>query len=158
MTHRAHALLHVVALAATAALAACGGTGTSGAADDQQAAEAPPARTAAAAPPPRPAVAAPGAPGEARVPARFHGHYAVDDAACTSPGAESRLVLRADRIEFHESAGPVRSASAEGNMLTLVVELTGEGGAREAAYQFGLAEDGGSLHDLANGLARRRCD
>lgn len=33
-------------------------------------------------------------------------------------------------------------------------ELSGEGGTREAAYQFGLSEDS----HLANGRARRRCD
>lgn len=153
MTRDARVPLYVAALAAAAFLGACGGGGTPPASDRTAAAPAP----ADDAPRP-PTPADPPPPDAAAVPTRFQGRYAVDASACTTSGDESRLEIGADHIAFHEGSGPVRSVSADGNMLTLVAELASEGETRDAAYQFGLSEDGGSLHDLANGRARRRCD
>jgi len=92
------------------------------------------------------------------IPARFHGEWNTDAAACGSGSNDSRLVIAADTIRFYESSGPVQSASVDDNELTVVVRLTGEGETRDATYRFRLSADGRTLTDADSGLARQRCD
>ena len=82
----------------------------------------------------------------------------TDATACGSGGNESRLVISADTMRFYESSGPVQSASVDGNELTVVVRLTGEGETREAIYRFRLSADGRTLTDADSALARQRCE
>lgn len=94
------------------------------------------------------------------VPARFVGEWAIDAAACTSPGHESQLGIAADRIAFHESSGTIQSVAGDDSNLTLVARLTGEGETREATYRFRLSADGRTLTDIGSGtgMTRQRCD
>ena len=94
------------------------------------------------------------------VPARFLGEWAIDAAACTSPGHESQLRIGADRIAFHESSGAIQSVASGDSDLTVVAQLTGEGETREATYRFRLSGDGSTLTDISSGagMARQRCD
>ncbi|QSX77846.1 hypothetical protein [Agrilutibacter solisilvae] len=108
-----------------------------------------------AAPPPAPAPT-PMPPVEAALPARFQGTWAIDTAACAVPGHESRLVLSGDRVKFHESEGAIRSVAVNGDDVTLVAMLTGEGQTREASYRFSLSGDA-TLVDRDGGLVRTRC-
>jgi hypothetical protein len=115
-------------------------------------AERTPAGASADAPPP--------AAGAITVPARFLGEWAIDAAACTSPGHESQLGITADRIAFHESNGTIQSVAGDDSNLTVVARLTGEGETREATYRFRLSADGRTLTDIGSGtgMARQRCD
>jgi hypothetical protein len=94
------------------------------------------------------------------VPARFVGEWAIDAAACTSPGHESQLGIATDRIAFHESSGTIQSVAGDDSNLTVVARLTGEGETREATYRFRLSADGRTLTDIGSGtgMARQRCD
>lgn len=98
--------------------------------------------------------------GGATVPSRFQGEWAIDAAACASPGHESQLRIGADRIAFHESSGAIRSVASGDSDLTVVAQLTGEGETREATYRFRLSGDGNTLTDIGTGMGmvRRRCD
>lgn len=96
-------------------------------------------------------------PSSAGIPDRFQGRYALDDKACTQPGHESRLILSADRIQFHESSGPVEQVHVAGDTLHVVARLTGEGETRQATYGFALSADGRQLRDVEHGLVRVRC-
>lgn len=91
------------------------------------------------------------------IPARFLGEWNKDAAACGSASNDSRLVIATDTIRFHESSGPVQSATVDGNELTVVARLTGEGETRDATYRFRLSADGATLTDADSGLARQRC-
>jgi hypothetical protein len=95
-----------------------------------------------------------------KVPARFVGEWAIDAAACTSPGHESQLGIATDRIAFHESSGTIQSVAGDDSNLTVVARLTGEGETREATYRFRLSADGRTLTDIGSGtgMARQRCD
>ena len=94
----------------------------------------------------------------ATIPTRFQGEWNTDAAACGSGSNESRLVISADTMRFYESSGPVQSASVDGNELTVVVRLTGEGETRDATYRFRLSADGSTLTDADSALARQRCE
>ena len=100
--------------------------------------------------------AAPGLP--ALVPARFQGTWAADAVACAAVGDPSRLVIAADALRFHESSGPLRNVSVNGDDLSLTAALTGEGETREASYRFTLSDGDTVLTDRDAGLVRRRCD
>lgn len=92
------------------------------------------------------------------VPEQFQGDYAADIAACTAPGHVTRLTIGDSRIEFHESSGEIIAVEARGNDIDITARLTGEGETREAASSFRLSDDGQTLTDTVNGLARQRCD
>lgn len=146
--------LPMIALAALLA----GGCGTP---DDGSAntAATTPADTPTPRPTPHPSTASPPAreAADTTVPKRFQGEYAADTAACTSPGHESRLVIGAWRIKFHESAGAIIAVDNDRNALSITAELTGEGETRRATYHFNLSDDGQTLTDTDSGMARRRC-
>jgi len=91
------------------------------------------------------------------VPDQFQGDYAADGAACSSTGHVTALTIATSRIEFHESSGDITGVEARGNDIDITAELTGEGETREATYSFRLSEDGQTLTDTVNGLARQRC-
>jgi hypothetical protein len=92
------------------------------------------------------------------IPERFQGAWASDETACTTAGHESRLVVAADSLGFHESRGPVKEVTINGDDLTVVTQLTGEGETREATHHFNLADGGNRLTDRDSGMVRRRCD
>jgi len=93
----------------------------------------------------------------AAIPQRYQGEWNSDPAACGTGNDESRLVIGADTIRFHESSGPVQSARMDGNELVVVARLTGEGETRDATYRFRISADGNTLTDAGSGLARQRC-
>ena len=137
---------------ATCALTACSRTPPPVSPATPASAQATPPATPA--PPPSPT---PPPPPEAAVPARFQGTWARDAAACATAGHESRLVLSADSVRFHESSGPISRTTANGDDLTLVVMLTGEGQTREASYRFSISDGGATLTDRDADVARTRC-
>lgn len=91
------------------------------------------------------------------VPERFQGTFALDDQACGQAGHESHLALSANRIQFHESSGPIEQAHVADNTLEVVARMTGEGETRGATYRFALTTDGRQLRDLDHGMVRVRC-
>ena len=117
----------------------------------------PPADAPPATPAPSPDAPSPSPPATSGVPERFQGTYAMDEQACGQAGHESRLALSADRIQFHESSGPIEQANVTGDTLHVVASLTGEGETREATYRFELMQDGRQLRDLDHGMVRVRC-
>ena len=96
-------------------------------------------------------------PATAGVPKRFQGTFALNEQACGQSGHESHLDLSADRIQLHESSGPIEHAQVADNTLHVVARMTGEGETREATYRFALTEDGRQLSDLNHGMVRVRC-
>lgn len=106
---------------------------------------------------PPPADDTPPADTSTTVAARFQGRYATDAAACAAAGHESRLTIESSRIAFHESSGPITRVSQGHSEATITANLTGEGETREATYSFRLSDDGNTLTDVGNGVARRRC-
>ncbi len=92
----------------------------------------------------------------ATIPARFHGVYSRDG-ECGDMGTDSRLVIHADTVVFHESRGRVLRAHGDGDSLKLVLSLAGEGQVREAAYAFRRAAAGEQLVDTENAMTRVRC-
>lgn len=92
-----------------------------------------------------------------RIPERFQGLWAREARACESPAHESKLTLDAGRIGFHESEGPVQAVRVDGDLLTVVSTLSGEGVSREASLDFRLGADGATLTALQGGLVRVRC-
>src|SRR5688572_30565669 len=146
---------------ATCTLVACNQSTPPAAPTSAQAPEQPPAaQQPAPAPPPAPAptpAPTPPAAPEVSVPARFHGTWASDTAACGASGHESRLVVDADSLQFHESSGRVTSVAANGDDLSVGATLTGEGQSREASYRFSLSNGGDTLTDRDSGMVRKRC-
>lgn len=96
--------------------------------------------------------------GETTVPVRFQGSFAADAAACDAAGDPTQLTIGSDTISFHESTGPVTEVSSGPSDITITAELTGEGETRDATYRFRLSDDGDTLTDLDNDMARIRCD
>jgi hypothetical protein len=146
----------VIVFAACALVACTQSTPPAGPTPVEPAAQAPVAQPPTPAPEPPPAATPPAVP-KAAVPARFHGGWASDTAACTAAGHESRLVIGPATLQFHESSGPVTGATANGDDMTVTVELTGEGQTRESSYRFSLSGDGNALTDRDSGMVRTRC-
>jgi hypothetical protein len=94
------------------------------------------------------------------IPPRFRGEWNRVPADCGSGRNDSRLVLSADRVRFHESSGRVVSVALHGgNEVGIAVEMTGEGDRWTAHYRFRLSENGRELTDVGNGSGwvRQRC-
>ena len=95
------------------------------------------------------------------VPDRFQGEWNDNLESCGSRGSQGRLFISPDRIEFYESAGPVRNVLTRGNFdLELTVELSGEGQTWLSDRYFRLSGDRQSLTDTTNGnpgFVRYRC-
>ncbi len=96
------------------------------------------------------------------VPDRFQGEWNFNLDFCgSSPPSEGRLVIGADRIQFYESAGPVRNVVTHGNSdLELTIELSGEGETWLSDNYFRLSDDRKSLTTITNGnlgYVRYRC-
>jgi hypothetical protein len=141
------------ALATALVASACHGT-------QEPAADVPttaPADQPSTTPPAASTLALPAPPSFATVPPRFRGEWDGTREACRHR-SDLRLRLGADRIAFHESAGPVLQARQRDADLALRVRLEGEGEAREAGYAFRLADGGQRLIDIGGGGAVRvRC-
>ena len=112
---------------------------------------------------PEPAPARPGpggtpdSPDAATLPAKFQGAYALNEQACGQRGHESRLVLSAGRIQFHESSGAIEQVDVRGDVVSVNATVTGEGETRRVTYRFELSGDGTRLRDLDHGMVRVRC-
>lgn len=93
------------------------------------------------------------------IPAPFRGRWAADDTACKKPADESQLELQADRAAFFEGSGPVKSVVVDGDVITLVAELSAEGETDETTYAFRLSDNGTTLTDISTGpgMVRHRC-
>lgn len=156
MKHRTNYLLLAFAIAAASGCNADRTPTDDAATPPPQASEpaTPPADTT---PPPTETPNPPPPDDTATVPARFHGSWATDAAACAVAGHESRLTIGADRIQFHESSGAITSVASGGDDLTVTAQLTGEGETREATYRFRLSNNGNTLTDVGGGMVRHRC-
>ena len=93
------------------------------------------------------------------IPASFQGRWAADADACRKPADESQLELQADRAAFFEGSGPIKSVVVDGDVVTLVAELTAEGETDETTYAFRLSDNGNTLTDISTGpgMVRHRC-
>lgn len=93
------------------------------------------------------------------VPAPFQGRWASDATACRKPADESQLELQANRVAFFEGSGPIKSVVVDGDVITLVAELSAEGEIDETTYAFRLSDDGRTLTDISTGpgMVRHRC-
>lgn len=91
------------------------------------------------------------------VPTRYHGRWAADAAACAADTHESRLVIGASQVTFYEGSGAVKSASEDGNTVSVVMTQTSEGNTFEATRRYTLSGDGNTLSDGDSGMARMRC-
>ncbi|MDZ4369961.1 MAG: hypothetical protein U1C74_00875 [Phenylobacterium sp.] len=94
-------------------------------------------------------------------PEAFRGVWAARADDC-GPGRETRLVIAANQLMFHESAGPIRSVTQQTvRDVTFAVSLTGEGETRTVRHRFLLNNDGDRLTALdaagAEMMVRRRC-
>ena len=98
----------------------------------------------------------PPTPSDAQVPAAYLGQWQRTGTSCATRD-ETRLRVESQRVTFHESSGDVRSVEQDGDRLTLVLRMTGEGETRDATYRFGLSNDGRWLTDLDHDLVRERC-
>lgn len=95
------------------------------------------------------------------VPPRFHGEWNRNVADCGSGLNDSRLMLSADRVGFHESTGRILSTTHYGaNEVGISLEMSGEGERWAARYRFRLSHDGRELTDVGNGgrWVRYRCE
>lgn len=93
------------------------------------------------------------------VPAAFRGRWAADATACGKPADESQLDLQANRAAFFEGSGPIKSVVVDGDVVTLVAELSAEGEIDETTYAFRLSDNGRTLTDISTGpgMVRHRC-
>ncbi|HEX6859696.1 MAG TPA: hypothetical protein VF138_05785 [Caulobacteraceae bacterium] len=89
--------------------------------------------------------------------ASFRGEWNSKLEDCGTGNNDSRLVIGADTIAFHESSGPIKSVGIDGRTATFTSELSGEGETFDFSRTFRLSEDGKALTDLASGLTRQRC-
>jgi hypothetical protein len=127
------------------------------AACDGPASAPPPASEPVAAPAPAPTQAPVPAAQRVAAPQPFQGEWNADLLACGGGANASRLVIRAERVRFYESSGPILEVAAGPNEATFKVALNGEGETTERTYRFRLSPDGQTLTDLDAGFARRRC-
>jgi hypothetical protein len=128
------------------------------AACDRPASVPPPASGPVAAPAPPPTQAPIPAVQKVAAPRPFQGEWNADFLACGGGANASRLVIRAERVRFYESSGPILDVAAAGpNEATFKVALNGEGETTERIYRFRLSPDGQTLTDLEAGFDRRRC-
>ena len=93
------------------------------------------------------------------IPAPFQGRWAADATACRKPADETQLELKADRAAFFEGSGPIKSVVVDGDVITLVAELSAEGETDETTYAFRLSDNGSTLTDISTGpgMVRHRC-
>ena len=95
------------------------------------------------------------------IPIQFWGKWDFDLESCSYLVSEGRLLIDADRIEFYESAGPVKKIVTYGNFdLELSIELSGEGETWISDKSFRLSDDQKSLTDITtgnSGFVRYRC-
>lgn len=93
------------------------------------------------------------------VPAQFRGRWAADATACRKPADESQLELQPHQAAFFEGSGPIKSVVVDGDVITLVAELSAEGETDETTYAFRLSDNGSTLTDISTGpgMVRHRC-
>lgn len=91
-----------------------------------------------------------------QIPDPYRGSWNLSPQDCGTE-SEGRLEIEADRITFYESRGEVTRLSREGEILTTVLALTGEGTSWTETYRWQLSADGAQLTELGTGSVRRRC-
>ncbi len=93
------------------------------------------------------------------IPVPFQGRWAADASACEKQADESQLELQANRAAFFEGSGPIKSVVVDGDVITLVAELSAEGEIDETTYAFRLSDNGSTLTDISTGpgVVRHRC-
>ena len=93
------------------------------------------------------------------IPAAFQGRWAADVTACRKPADESQLELQSNRAAFFEGSGPIKSVVVDGDVVTLVAELSSEGETDETTYAFRLSDTGSTLTDISTGpgMVRHHC-
>lgn len=108
---------------------------------------------------PLPATPAPPPDSNDTVPTAFRGRWAANATACRKPADESQLELQANRAAFFEGSGPIKSVVVDGDVVTLVAELSAEGEVNETTYAFRLSDNGQTLTDISTGpgMVRHRC-
>ena len=103
--------------------------------------------------------AAPPAAIGAKLPARFHGVYDRDTAACAAAG-DTRLTVSAGTLRFHESIGAVREVAPVGpDAVRVTADFEGEGEKWRSVRLLRLSDEGGVLTVSGDGtsLTRVRC-
>lgn len=95
------------------------------------------------------------------VPAAFLGEWNMRRKDCGGHLNDSRLVIRAQELELHESSGEVVSAAVSGDTLTVKARMSGEGETWDETYRFRIFEDGRVLLQLLSpdneSVKRLRC-
>jgi len=92
------------------------------------------------------------------VPIQFQGRWNADLKHCGH--GESRLEIRANKITFYESSGPIKAIVTQGkDEVALIAELAGEEGTYLSLRRFQLSEDQKELSDVSGltPFVRRRC-
>ena len=93
-----------------------------------------------------------------RVPVQFQGRWNDDVKDCGH--GEGCLEIRANKIIFYESSGPIMAIVTQGrNELALIAELSGEGETYLTVRHFRLSKDQKELSDVTSHppFVRRRC-
>lgn len=103
--------------------------------------------------------AAPEPPPPATIPRRFQGQWDRSAAACAGAGSAMRLVVAADRLEFHESVARVEAVRPlPGGGISLDLVFTGEGATWPETRTFALGRDDRLVVTArAEETARHRC-
>lgn len=95
------------------------------------------------------------------MPVRFQGEWAAGPAYCGSEIDDTAIAIRANRIIYWESDGPIKAVVVNGkNEVALIAELSGEGDTWLATAQFKLSDDGDrltSISDSGREIVRYRC-
>jgi len=92
------------------------------------------------------------------IPAEFQGEWNEDLKDCGTGLALTRLRVTPREVRFHESLGKVVMASRRQNVVTLLLDMSGEGEEWQTTMTFTLTPDGNAM--TTNGppaLTRRRC-
>lgn len=90
------------------------------------------------------------------IPEGYRGEWIRDVADCRTGATDTRLVVGAQSLRFHESEGPVEGVRIMGEREIVVrVRLSGEGEARIEERRMILSPHGEAL--TVDGYSRRKC-
>lgn len=92
----------------------------------------------------------------AEIPAPYRGEWIRDVAECRTGATDTRLVVEARALRFHESEGPVERVRIMGEREIVVrARLSGEGETRVEERRMILSPHGEAL--TVDGYSRRKC-
>ncbi len=95
-----------------------------------------------------------------KIPKPFQGEWNSNLEQCGSQAGDTRLVIDAQRIQFHESQGLIQDIATDGERkLTGKIELSGEGETWLSDIDFQLSDDQQALTAITDGssFVRYRC-